>query len=166
MTVEPIESPERLGCISDIRPIKLKPSARVVRLRPVEIFWKCRDVFIVGIGWFFASGLRRLSADLTVRYRVQMILGYPVSEFAKKKTGACLEERAGVSGICRNSRLEGGALRMPYLATCARDAFRQGDRKPSERAHGRTLNFQRRILVLEAAKMELRLAMNERIQRA
>jgi hypothetical protein len=56
MTVEPIESPERLGCISDIRPIKLKPSARVVRLRPVEIFWKCRDVFIVGMDGFLLPG--------------------------------------------------------------------------------------------------------------
>jgi hypothetical protein len=41
----------------------------------------------------FASGLRRLSADLTVRYRVQTILGRPVSGLAKKKAqvprGAC-----------------------------------------------------------------------------
>jgi hypothetical protein len=90
----------------------------VARLTPVEIFWKCWDVFIVGIGWFFASGLRRLSADLTVRYRVQMILGYPVSEFAKENA----------------------------------TASRQRDRKPSERAHGRTLNLQRRLLGRDAAR--------------
>jgi hypothetical protein len=112
MTVEPIESPERLGCISDIRPIKLKPSARVVRLRPVEIFWKCRDVFIVGIGWFFASGLRRLSADLTVRYRVQMILGYPVSEFAKKK-----QERASRNVLVSQGYAEILGLRV-VLSEC------------------------------------------------
>jgi hypothetical protein len=78
------ESPKSGWWISDMRPIDENPSARMNRLTPTEIFWNAWDVFIVGIGWFLRFGIWPFVGRLTVRYRVQMIFGTPVSGFEKK----------------------------------------------------------------------------------
>ena len=66
---------------------------------------------MVGSGWIVCFGIRPLIGRLTVRYRVQMNFGDPVSGFAKivKKLfrSGRLGKRIGVDA-CRRIGVDGG----------------------------------------------------------
>jgi hypothetical protein len=121
------ESSESGWWISDMRPIDENPSARMNRLIPTEVFWNAWDVFIVVLDGFFASGFGRFIGRLTVRYRVQMIFGTPVSGFWGKSEEIIWKKVLAGSRLPRDRRAFSKSINCAALSW-NRDAWCPGAR--------------------------------------